>query len=199
MDRKRGSINLRYFLICLLCFAFAAPSYAQQNLDDDLVFRGFIWGLSKETIKENEKATFMSEEEDKLFFLDIIDGRRSTIGYEFLNNKLWRTKIFVEKTYYNPQDRIDDLLSIQEKITQKFGAPTEENFQWFDKSQINDFYGWGWAVYRAELVMTSVWQKGNTEVQTYLGAKEKFLPNLIVTYTHIPTKTLYEKEQLKAP
>ena len=84
-------------------------NYLFQGSED--VVRGFIWGLPKEFITDNEKATFVGEEDNILFFLDNILGVRSTIGYEFEDNKLVRVRIFNERHYTEQQQRIEDLIS----------------------------------------------------------------------------------------
>ena len=88
-------------------------------------------GCLKKFIKENERGTFIENPEDEeddeagntLFFLDKIRGLRSTIGYEFEDNKLWRVRIFIEKKYFYQQERLDDLLTIQADLNARFGKP----------------------------------------------------------------------------
>ena len=64
------------------------PAERQALLSKDLTgaLRGFVWGLPRVVILENEKATFVGEDDRRLFYLDHILGMRSLIGYDFLND-----------------------------------------------------------------------------------------------------------------
>ena len=72
--------------------------YLENNYAGDL--RGFFWGLSPTVILEHEPAYFLGEENGSLFYQDYYDDIKVTIGYEFVDNKLWRAKTFNEKFYY---------------------------------------------------------------------------------------------------
>lgn len=167
------------------------------------VLRGFVWGLPPTIILENEKGTFIGEENGALFYLDYIRGLKSTIGYEFHDNKLWRARIFIEKDYTDMQDRIRDLLVIQEDLTRRYGKPVREDFKWIKDTDKNFPDSWGWAVYRSELFITIVWQNAETEVTAYLGAKNKYDPELTVAYVDRRVKQKFiedkAKSLLKAP
>ncbi len=167
------------------------------------VLRGFVWGLPPTIILEHEEGTFMGEDKGALFYLDYIRGLKATIGYEFLNNKLWRARIFIEKKYTNMQHRLDDLLIIQADLTKRYGKPVKEEFKWVKATDKNFPESWGWAIYRSELFITVVWQDEETEVTAYLGAKKQYDPELIVTYVDRRTKQALIKGKaqslLKAP
>lgn len=183
----------------LLILMFFVPVVMAQEVapSEDTALRGFIWGLPKGIIRQNEKGTFMAEEGDTLFFLDTIRGLRTTIGYEFQDNKLWRAKVFIEKSYFEQQERLDDLLTIQTDLNNRFGAPVVEEMKWIKEREKDYPESWGWAIFRGELLMTSIWRNSKTEATTYLGATEKFKPILSVTYEHLPTKQALEQVRQK--
>lgn len=160
------------------------------------VLRGFVWGLSRTVILENEQAPFMGEENGTLLYLDYIRGIKSTIAYEFEDDKLWRARIFIEKKYSVMQDRINDLLLVNEDLTRRFGEPVKEEFLWKDKAEKNLPENWGWAVYRGELFITIVWQNKETEVTAYLGAKKLYNPVFNVTYVDRHAKHSNNKKQV---
>lgn len=184
-----------FLLICSFSMLNVIPSVRAQakvgkTASTQAAVRGFIWGLPPEVILENETGTYIDgqDQANTLLFVDVIRGMRSTIAYEFANNKLWRASIFVEKEYNQQQDRVNDLMKIQQDLTARFGKPVSEDLQWLDPREKNYPYSWGWAIMRGELIMTSVWQNDETEVVTYAGAKERLKPITRVTYTDRRTK-----------
>lgn len=188
---------MKHFLFFSLLIFLSFPVTAKEQPP----VRGFIWGLPKEIIKEYEAGDFVAEESNEVdgdtheivFFRDKIRDLYTNIGYEFFNGKLWRVQIFVENRYNEQQNLIRDLLTVQTDLNARFGAPKSENMKWLNKRNYNYPDAWGWSVFRMELIMTSLWQEGETDVTTYLGAKEKYKPELIVTYTHRPTKLEMDK------
>jgi hypothetical protein len=191
---------MKYFLSLSLLIFLSFPVMAKEQPP----VRGFIWGLPKEIIKEYESGRFVAEESNVIdgdthevvFFRDKIRDLYTNIGYEFLNGKLWRVQIFVENRYNEQQNLIRDLLTVQTDLNSRFGEPTAQDMKWFNKRNYDYPDAWGWSVFRKELIMTSLWQEGETDVTTYLGAKEKYNPELIVTYVHRPTKIeIDQKEQ----
>ena len=188
---------MRLFIIYLLmccCFAFAYPAMAQEStpqinkeMRDKILneahVRGFVWGLPRSVIKEQEAGNFVEEAEDgTLFFVDRIDGIKSSITYEFVDDKLYRARVFSERTYTRPQDRINDLAKVKRYFDARFGAPIKEDFEWKsdrDKKFPNE---WGWTVYRGELNITITWQDEETFVTAFLGSKKPFKPVLFFVY-----------------
>ena len=154
--------------------------------EDDVV-RGFIWGLPPEIITEGEKGTFIGNEieskgEQVTFFIDKIFNVRSTIGYEFKNDKLWRVKVFNEKKYHDPQDRIEDLLKIQNYFTERYGDPIQENFFWKNNEQRNTVDNWGWALYRGNLAIEMLWQTVDSNIRISLKSPEPLDPEFIIIF-----------------
>lgn len=155
--------------------------YLFQSEDD--VTRGFVWGLSPEIIKSYEKGTFIGEtDEGDLFFLDKIFGIRSTIGYLFKDKKLSKITVFNEKFYTQPQDRINDLLTLQTILTERYGQPVREDFIWKNEKEKNFPNNWGWAVYTSDLAIRIIWQTKDTNIYLDLITREQFEPKFSVTF-----------------
>jgi len=201
-------------LILLLAVLFLIPMaqvQAQENkkltkedltpedlalLEQDLsgVLRGFVWGLPPTVILENERGTFMGEEEGALLYLDYISGIKSTIAYEFNDNKFWKARVFVEKKYRDPQDQIRDLMLIAQDLTNRFGEPIQQEFNWRDETEKNFPDNWGWALYRSELFIRMAWQNDETIVMATAGAERQYDPELIVTYIDRATNERQQRE-----
>lgn len=195
-----------FLLIACISNTFASSVYAQENrltpTPEEMrkektlkgVLRGFIWGLPPTVILENEKGTFMAEQNGALFYLDYIRGLKSTIAYDFLQDKLYRAQIFIEQKYVDPQDRLEDLLVIQQDLTKRYGEPVSQEFRWEKETEKEWPQAWGWAVLRGELFITMIWQDAETQVTAYLGAKERLKPLFTVTYIDRIANDLLKKK-----
>lgn len=187
---------MRIYLILLLTFFVTFPARAQDDVtqvSDEFLevgnVRGFIWGLPPEIIKQEEKGSFVEQDEEgRLFFVDMMLGMKVSITYEFENNKLIRAQIFSEKKYPYPQERIEDLVKIKKNISLQLGEPKQENFKWIKDTDKQYPESWGWSVYRGDLIIDIVWDTPDSYVTTYLGAPKPFSPVFVVTYEDARTK-----------
>jgi len=156
-----------------------------KNLDG--VLRGFVWNLPPTLILESEKATFMAEEDGRLFYIDDIEigavqnepkTVRATIGYDFVEDQLWRARVFIEQNYLDPRERMNDLIRVRTDLVKQYGEPVDEIMVWHDKKEQNWPESWGWAILRGELTMTLLFENNETIVRVFMGAKQKLNPNL---------------------
>lgn len=180
--RKGKKIIFRLFIIFIFLLN---PVMAHAQQGD--VLRGFIWGLPSTVLLENEKGTFVDEEEGRIFYIDDIEiGKaqnepktvRATIGYDFTQDQLWRARLFIEKKYVDPRERLNDLIRLRHDLAQQYGDPVDEIMVWHDKKEQGWPESWGWAILRGELMMTLLFENDETIVRVFMGAKEKLNPNL---------------------
>jgi hypothetical protein len=175
----------------------------------DGVLRGYVWGLPPTLILESEKGTFVGAESGRLFYIDDIEigdsdsdlkTVRATIGYDFKEDQLWRARVFIEKKYLDPRERINDLMRIRKELVKQYGDPVDEIMVWHDNREKNWPESWGWAVLRGEMTMTILFQDGETLVRVFLGTREKLNPNLHdpefnITYTSLEKINAPEKPE----
>jgi hypothetical protein len=196
--------NRNFTALILMAFFFLSCSaWAQEEKPTSLIspnepiFRGFIWDLPPEIIMANEEGTFVGEEGGIYFYIDEHEDQRVTIGYEFRDNQLWRGRIYSEKHYVRPQDRLDALLAIQQDLTTRYGPPLREEFIWKNNFERNHPENWGWAVYRGHLEVFINWEAPETIITAYLGATEPLEPRLYVTYEKKGVQSILEAEKLR--
>ncbi len=182
----------------LIVSVFCSISYAQEiekltyedasEILDQADVRGFVWGLPRSIILEEEKAIFVEESNGALFYVDTIRGIRSSITYEFEDDKLYRVRIFSEKKYPRPQDRMEDLVKIKRDLVKRFGDPKEEKFEWLNDTDKKYPESWGVAVYRGDLSITINWDGTRSDVSAYIGSYKPYKPVLLVTYEDAKAK-----------
>jgi len=100
--------------------------------------RGFKWGCSQKDILNNEKAEFVSSDDNLLIYQTNITNKTCLLYYIFVNDKLVRSKyVFL----YNPWDdreylkQYEKLLNL---ITDKYGKADADNSDWDDPSNSID-------------------------------------------------------------
>lgn len=169
----------------------------QLNAMDDSypeLFRGFIWGLPPDIVREEERSTFIDEETSPagtiLLYIDTIDEKKHSISYSFTDNELSKIIIKNEKKYMEDQKRVEDLVKWNNEISKTYGKPISEEMKWRPSEDKDKPDRWGWAVYRGELFITTQWRKGDTLVTTYLGARKKYSPQLTLTYEKISEQSV---------
>jgi hypothetical protein len=170
----------------------------KRRILDEAHVRGFIWGLPPSVIKDKEPGHFVEEADDgTLFFVDKIDGLKSSLTYEFEDNKLSRVRIFSERTYTRPQDRIRDLTKVKRYLDARFGEPLKEDFEWKSDRDKKFPNQWGWTVYRGDLNITITWADEETFVTGFLGSKRPYQPALFFVYEDAKGKQAKAKKALK--
>jgi hypothetical protein len=181
-------------MFCVVSIAWAqTPNNSANNKFGDV--RGFVWGLSPDIIQENEKANFIIAEDNRMLFRGSAFDMPATMGYEFTDNKLSQVKVFIEKAYMDQQKRIDDLMTVRAELVAQYGEPIDENFNWLDRNDIISPDSWGWSVYRGELFITIKFQNQQSDVSVFLGNKQPYTPQLVVTYERRKALQTDKKEQ----
>ena len=92
-----------------------------QNND----FRGFAWGNTLNTVKTEEKATFVQKEKDDLLkYQDKLASADCDLIYVFNDNdKLVSGIYYFTKKHNNPQLYLQDYNKFKMLLSQKYGQP----------------------------------------------------------------------------
>jgi hypothetical protein len=190
----RGIIFLTF---CMFAMLFPSFPYAEEEIDyEGYVFtsnkdvaRGYIWDLPMALVLESEPATFLEQEEQTLFYLTYIYGRRHLISYGFdKGSRLSRIQISDETPAKDPQGWIDRLMDWQANLTERYGLPAKEEFLWRDDLEINTPKYWGNAVARQELIIMVQWETPHGPVSLKLEAPDLFEPVLTARFDR-PTES----------
>lgn len=168
-------------LLLGLLMSFPAAAKEEENIQGEFLqdmsawgdVRGFVWGVTPEDVKHFERVVLFDEIENTLFFIDKVNGIKTLISYEFVDNKLWRVGMEMQKDDYPiPQDIIKDFVRFQVGLNKRYGEMTRTKLDWS-----HDFYKdkpnrWGLAVYNGHLKMRMDWQSSKTDVMMTLSAKD---------------------------
>lgn len=165
--------------------------------------RWFIWGVPPDDVIKYEKVVLFQEMEGALFFVDEINGIKTLITYEFDHGRLWRvTYDFQKQDYPEPQKIIDDYVSMEILLSQRYGDPVKKTTLWKDDYYKDKHNRWGLAVYNGHLELGMLWQDERTDAIMTLKAEDydyKF--RVVHTSRAIVAEKAEQKlrEELKAP
>jgi len=182
--------------IALIFYAALSPAAAQENPGEA---RGFIWGVTKEDVREYAPGMYFDTHENALFFLeDILEDVRTIVTYEFTEEgSLWRVRMDVEERYTRPQSAVEDFFAYLKEMEETYGPPTAEDYDWTDPEDQKYPEEWGWIVYAGDLTIRYFWQTPETEIIMTLQGGD-LDSEFFVTYT---SKAVAQKmeQQKNAP
>jgi hypothetical protein len=165
---------MKIFLFGMLMSLFVLPIPAQATeyetqfpkilMQSD--FRGFVWGVSEEDVRNFEKAAFYKEEGDSLYYLEQLSKTDFVrhIRYDFIGNKLVGARYELKNmTFASPETAVDVYDSIKSKIDRARRVRGEESFVWRDKTYLNYPEFWPRAVRNGDLKMRAHWVYADSE------------------------------------
>lgn len=143
----------RFLFLCAL-IVFAMPAVAAEK-----VFRGMMWGASKEDVKKFETGLFDREEGDRLYFYENSKKERVLVTYEFIDGKFWRgTREYRNLQNPSPQGILDMAADAQVTLEKALGRPSSEALLWNDNEYQYYPQFWGRALRSGDLRIRSVWE-----------------------------------------
>ncbi len=153
-----------FYALALAAFIFtAAPARA-----DDGIFRNFVWGVSKEDVRDYETAVFYKEEGNSLFFLLKPDDYRRQIRYDFTNGGLSAARFeYVEYTPPTADIVFKAFYDEEAALKAKFGDPVKEDFTFKDKTYKNYPQFWGRSLLGQDLQIRIEWAAQGTRIVLY--------------------------------
>lgn len=144
-------------LLAILLFLAAVPVSARAA-GQQIVYRNFIWGVSKEDVRKYETAAFYKEEGDSLYFLYQPDFFRRLIRYDFKDDKLVGVRHEVVELNLPNSSRIVDMAYEEQKnLTDLFGEPSAKDFFWKNRRYEKHPDYWGRALYSRDLRIRITW------------------------------------------
>lgn len=159
--------------------------------------RWFIWGVPSADVIKYEKVVLFGEADNALFFIDEINGLRVLITYEFDRDRLWRVTYDMQKQdYSDPQEIIDDFVSFEILLSERYGDPKTKKTIWTADYYKDKPNRWGLAVYNGDLSLGMLWQDKRTDAVMTLKA-EDYKYNFRVVHTSREIAAEREQEELR--
>lgn len=135
------------------------------------------WGMSVVDVKGNEpvppawevRAPIVEEFEHRVAYRTQIEGIDTSLSYMFYQDQLAQAKYVFEPQHDDASDYIQDFHTVQEWITQSYGAPSSVQEIWLDKLYQYDKSLWGQALLRGHLVLVAEWKNSESQIALVLN------------------------------
>ena len=153
---------MKTVLLFIALMFIAAPD---ARAAEQIVYRNFIWGVSKQDVLKFETATFYKEEGDSLYFLFKPDRFRRMIRYDFKDNKLVGIRFeVVEYREAVSGNVINMFYDVEKELTNLYGAPVSEAL-WKNKRYEKHPDYWGRALYGGDLRLRNTWNPPGAKIE----------------------------------
>ncbi len=199
--------------LSLALLVAALPAAAAENalapkkipqvspMSDTDIYRGFVWGVSKQDVRKFEKGvTFYEETDDTLSFLSLPpDGFRRKITYHFINDKLAQVQFEYVELNLPDSQRILNMFGDEEHLlTKKYGKPLKEEAFWKDRLYEKHPDYWGRALYSEDLKLRVEWLVKDTNV-VLVGYYDGNYYQILYTVAQVQPETNQQKNILNLP
>lgn len=142
-------------------------------------FRYNAWGDNQATVKTKENFELIQESSDLIAYKGRIAELDMMIGYLFTNNKLTTGKYLITEDHSNKNDYITDYNKLKGLLTEKYGAPKEDEKYWKDDLYKDDYSDWGFAVSLGHLVYYATYENEKSEITLMLRGENYEISLLI--------------------
>ena len=212
--------------VTMIIVLFSISLFAQEKVTTEsgktvllkeFDFRKTKWGNSVEKVKSSEAPTILLGDGNTLITRGSVAGLECTIGYCFVNGKLWRGVYAFSETHSNKNMFITDYNSIKDILIEKYGEPEglamidsalkrfpeNSNLKYLEGGMVwlNDLYAddksqYGLAVSIGHLTYYCEWEIGDTKIHMVLSGDNYNINHILVYYSKSLEK-LSDKEQKK--
>lgn len=132
--------------------------------ETEYALRQASWGMSMDTVLEQEKEDTVHSADDFLVYQVQLAGNSADLYYTFIQNKLARAKYVFTHGHSDEVKFIYDFESIKENLTKKYGNPAEDD-RFFSDDLYDDVPAeWAMAMGRGNLSFYTTWRINNTEI-----------------------------------
>ena len=136
--------------------------------NEEYDFRKITWGMNREEVKAAERGTIVFENEDEVDFMVPDFDNYFKCGYNFLEDKVYRSTYIFIGEFTNKNDYIYEYERWKEVLIKKYGQPTSDKWEWKDDLLKNDKQEWGTAVYAGHLEYSAQWETPTTKIAIML-------------------------------
>ena len=154
----------------------AEPSLIQKTVVPSqpkmLEQRSTDWGMSVQEVKEIEpiqsswdlQTPVLGEYETRIAYKTQIEGIPAALTYSFYQDHLGQAKYVFEPQHEDEAQFVNDFYSVEDWISQSYGAPISVQEIWLNDLYQYDKSLWGLAVKRGQLVMVAEWNNPGTDI-----------------------------------
>ena len=159
-----------------------------QDGEAESDFRQVSWGMTPEEVEQAEtraKKLYAVSDEQSPFSSLVYDaniaGKAFSLEYIFLNGKLNRAILVGQGNYVNKNNHVSEYETLKKMLTERYGAPTEDETTWSQTFYKDDPEYLGTAYSRGDVKSRVFWKTGKNAVQLEIYG-EQFKIEVVLTY-----------------
>ena len=137
---------------------------------DNYDFRNTKWGMSKEEVKNIEKADFFDEDDEYnlIAYQGEINNMECLIVYSFLENELIQAGYIIKEFHMDDNQYILDYESLKNLLTELHGEPVIDKESWSNDLFKDDPDNWGNAIRLGHLEYFTGWETDTSRISLKL-------------------------------
>lgn len=173
--------------VCFILIGFSL-SFAKD-------FRETSWGFSKEQVKKVEKAKFIGEDEQALYYKANVGGYKAMIIYNFDDGKLDFAAYHYEEKHTNENRFLREYFFVNESLNEKYERNNKPVSIWENDLYKNDKDKWGFAVSIGHLVLETIYTTPTTIISHKLDGDNYEIDHYVL-YTDANRQTISRTNDL---
>lgn len=131
-------------------------------------FRGLEWGATPKEVKDAEEASFAGVDGTDLYYTTSLAGIDVVTRYHFLDGRLAEAAYLSTEEYINDNRHVEDYMKLKELLTDKYGAPVDDDVIWKSDLFKGETSALGTAVSSGHLVLQTIWEAQDTTIRMVL-------------------------------
>ena len=182
----------------LLTLVFAMGLLSQTGLSwgENYDFRLTRWGMTQnDVIAAEEKIYPVERSENMITYKVQVLNRNVLLHYLFVQDKLVGAKYKLDDNYLNSNHFIRAYNQFKQKVTEKYGPPSQESTNWLNATYRNNRKKWGLALSLGHIEYVTNWKTQNTTIECSLREKNYNLICLLEYWSVAHSHLLKEAEK----
>lgn len=175
-------------LSIVFAMSFLQFCYAQEKVFNE-GYKNAKWGMTKEQVKNSFPGMVFKDEGEMTYFLSKIAREDVTVGFDFVDNKLYLAFIGVQVKTTNKELYVSKFSTFEELLIKKYGKPDQR----VRRGSTNRFTSDADAISMGEGAYFDIWKTPESEISLSLTG-DNFDLNLGIRYQCIELGK--EKEEI---
>lgn len=120
--------------------------------------------MTRKQVKKSEPGKPIRSDKTQLAYQTDISGLEAIAVFSFLDDKLASGAYTFTAEHEDPLDYLRDFRTLRDLLVEKYGAYTDEQVEWLDRTFEGDEASYGRAIAAGHLRMQAIWSRPDTDI-----------------------------------